>query len=75
MGEGRLIDGCVTCPWHGFQYRIEDGCSPPPFSEKIATHRVRLRRGVVEVEARPLPPGTRVELARVALAAEGGNDG
>jgi methionine sulfoxide reductase heme-binding subunit len=20
LGEGRIIDGCVTCPWHGFQY-------------------------------------------------------
>ena len=30
LGEGRVIDGCVTCPWHGYQYRPEDGCSPPP---------------------------------------------
>jgi nitrite reductase/ring-hydroxylating ferredoxin subunit/DMSO/TMAO reductase YedYZ heme-binding membrane subunit len=58
IGEGRIIDGCVTCPWHGFQYRLEDGCAPPPFTEKLATHRVRLRDGVVEVEAKPLPPGT-----------------
>src|SRR5262249_34889177 len=25
IGEGRIIDGCVTCPWHGFQYRLDDG--------------------------------------------------
>jgi nitrite reductase/ring-hydroxylating ferredoxin subunit/DMSO/TMAO reductase YedYZ heme-binding membrane subunit len=73
LGEGRIIDGCVTCPWHGFQYRLEDGCSPPPFTEKIATHRVRLARGMIEVEARPLPPGTAVELAR--LPREGNGDG
>jgi nitrite reductase/ring-hydroxylating ferredoxin subunit/DMSO/TMAO reductase YedYZ heme-binding membrane subunit len=58
LGEGRIIDGCVTCPWHGFQYRLEDGCAPAPFREKLATYRVRLRGGAVEVDPRPLPPGT-----------------
>ena len=58
IGEGRIIDGCVTCPWHGYQYRLDDGCAPPPFTEKLATYRVRLREGVVEVDPRALPPGT-----------------
>jgi nitrite reductase/ring-hydroxylating ferredoxin subunit/DMSO/TMAO reductase YedYZ heme-binding membrane subunit len=58
LGEGRIIDGCVTCPWHGFQYRLADGCAPPPFTEKLATYRVRVRNGVVEVDPNPLPPGT-----------------
>ena len=58
IGEGRIIDGCVTCPWHGYQYRLEDGCSPPPFTEKLATYRVRVSHGVVEVDPRPLPRGT-----------------
>jgi nitrite reductase/ring-hydroxylating ferredoxin subunit/DMSO/TMAO reductase YedYZ heme-binding membrane subunit len=58
IGEGRIIDGCVTCPWHGFQYRLEDGCAPAPFTEKLATYRVRLRAGMIEVDPRPLPPGT-----------------
>jgi nitrite reductase/ring-hydroxylating ferredoxin subunit/DMSO/TMAO reductase YedYZ heme-binding membrane subunit len=66
LGEGRIIDGCVTCPWHGFQYRLEDGCSPPPFTEKVATHRVRLARGVVEIETRPQAPGTKLALATMA---------
>jgi DMSO/TMAO reductase YedYZ heme-binding membrane subunit/nitrite reductase/ring-hydroxylating ferredoxin subunit len=58
IGEGCIIDGLVTCPWHGFQYRLEDGCAPPPFTEKLATHRVRINRGAVEVDPHPLPPGT-----------------
>jgi nitrite reductase/ring-hydroxylating ferredoxin subunit/DMSO/TMAO reductase YedYZ heme-binding membrane subunit len=58
LGEGRIIDGCVTCPWHGFQYRLEDGRAPPPFTEVLATYPVRLRDGIVEVDPRPLPPGT-----------------
>jgi nitrite reductase/ring-hydroxylating ferredoxin subunit/DMSO/TMAO reductase YedYZ heme-binding membrane subunit len=58
LGEGRIIDGCITCPWHGFQYRLGDGCAPPPFKEKLATFRVRLRDGILEVNPAPLPPGT-----------------
>ena len=58
LGEGRIIDGCITCPWHGFQYRLEDGRAPPPFTEMLATYPVRLRDGIVEVDPRPLPPGT-----------------
>ncbi len=58
IGEGCIIDGLMTCPWHGFQYRFEDGCSPPPFAEKLTTHRVRINHGAVEVDPQPLPPGT-----------------
>ena len=62
IGEGRIIDGCITCPWHGFQYRLEDGCAPPPFTEKLTTYRVRIKNGLVEVDPRPLPPGTRAAI-------------
>lgn len=58
LGEGRVIDGCVTCPWHGFQYRPEDGCSPAPFTEKVSTYRVRLDGDTVLLDPSPLPPGT-----------------
>jgi methionine sulfoxide reductase heme-binding subunit len=60
LGEGRIIDGCVVCPWHGFQYRPEDGRSPPPFTEKVATYRTRVVAGIAYVHADPLPPGTEV---------------
>lgn len=58
LGEGRVIDGLLTCPWHGYQYRPEDGCSPPPFGEKVATYRLRLDGGQVWLDPTPLPPGT-----------------
>lgn len=65
LGEGRIIDGCITCPWHGYQYRPEDGASPPPFEEKVPTFRVKVVDGRVLVDPAPLPAGTRVEPARV----------
>ena len=73
LGEGRVIDGCITCPWHSYQYRLEDGCAPPPFTEKLATYRLRLDGRRVLLDPRPCPPGTRVEplpIAGPALAPE-----
>jgi nitrite reductase/ring-hydroxylating ferredoxin subunit/DMSO/TMAO reductase YedYZ heme-binding membrane subunit len=58
IGEGCIIDGLVTCPWHGYQYKLKDGCAPPPFTEKLATYRVRFRNGMIEVHPEPLAPGT-----------------
>ena len=58
LGEGRVIDGCITCPWHGYQYRLSDGCAPAPFTEKLATYRLRLRDGMLELDPRKLAPGT-----------------
>ncbi len=63
LGEGRIIDGCITCPWHGYQYRPEDGRSPPPFNDSIPTFDVELRGDRVWIRETPNPPGTRVEPA------------
>lgn len=65
LGEGRIIDGCVTCPWHGYQYKPEDGRAPAPFTEKVATFHTCVRNGRVWVNPAPNPPGTPVEPARV----------
>ena len=69
LGEGRIVDGCVTCPWHGYQYLPESGAAPPPFRERVATFRVELRDGRVRVDPRPLPPGTPVPPARIRTEA------
>jgi nitrite reductase/ring-hydroxylating ferredoxin subunit/DMSO/TMAO reductase YedYZ heme-binding membrane subunit len=61
LGEGRIIDGCITCPWHGFQYRPGDGCSPPPFTEKIPTYRLKLDGERLFIDRNGYPPGTAVE--------------
>jgi nitrite reductase/ring-hydroxylating ferredoxin subunit/DMSO/TMAO reductase YedYZ heme-binding membrane subunit len=65
LGEGRIIDGCVTCPWHGFQYLPDSGASPPPFTEKVPTFNVKVVNGRVLVDPKPNPPGKRVEPASV----------
>lgn len=65
LGEGRIIDGCITCPWHGYQYHPHSGQSPPPFTEKIPTYEVRIAGDRVLVNPRPLPPGTPVPPAPI----------
>jgi sulfoxide reductase heme-binding subunit YedZ len=67
LGEGQVIDGCITCPWHGYQYRPEDGCSPPPFTEKIATYRTRIDKGVIYVHPVPMPAGSKVAPSRIEV--------
>jgi nitrite reductase/ring-hydroxylating ferredoxin subunit/DMSO/TMAO reductase YedYZ heme-binding membrane subunit len=71
LGEGRIVDGCITCPWHGYQYRPEDGASPPPFTEKVPTFAVRVRGGRVWVHPEPHAPGTRVEPALIGSGVDG----
>ncbi len=61
LGEGRVIDCLVTCPWHGFQYDVRSGRSPAPFTEKVPTYRLRLVGDMVEVHPDPNPPGTYVD--------------
>ena len=65
LGEGCVIDGLVTCPWHGYQYRPDTGASPAPFNERVPTFRVWIDGGTVWLDPRPNPPGTRVEPARI----------
>lgn len=55
LGEGRIIDGCVTCPWHGYQYDPATGCSPPPFTDKVPTYRTTTVDGIVYVDPMPAP--------------------
>ena len=65
LGEGRIVNGCVVCPWHGYEYAPDTGASPPPFTEKVPTFDVRVVAGRVLVHAQPNAPGTRVEPALI----------
>lgn len=70
LGEGRIIDGCVTCPWHGHQFRPEDGCAPAPFTDRVATYPLYLDERGLWVYAVANPLGTKVEPLLAPDAAE-----
>ncbi|MEM6639051.1 MAG: ferric reductase-like transmembrane domain-containing protein [Pseudomonadota bacterium] len=58
LGEGCVIDGLITCPWHGYQYEPRNGRSPPPFTETIPTFDLKTDGENVFVRAVPNQPGT-----------------
>jgi nitrite reductase/ring-hydroxylating ferredoxin subunit/DMSO/TMAO reductase YedYZ heme-binding membrane subunit len=58
LGEGKILDGCITCPWHGYQYVPETGASPPPFVEKVPTFNSMVRNRRVLVHPKPNLAGT-----------------
>ena len=65
LGEGKIVDGCITCPWHGYQYLPGNGQSPPPFTEKVHTYQVRIEEGFIWINPKPLPEGTETEPAQI----------
>ncbi len=61
LSEGRIRDGRIICPWHGYEYCLRNGRAPAPFTERIATFRLKLADGDVYLDPGALPPGTDVE--------------
>lgn len=61
LGEGKVIDGCITCPWHGYQYLPSNGQSPPPFTEKVATYELKLEGKTVYINPKAFDEGTEVK--------------
>ena len=70
LGEGKIINCLVTCPWHGFQYDVTNGRSPAPFTERVPTYNVKLEDGSVFVDPDANPPGTFVEPVPLTALAE-----
>ncbi len=63
LGEGKIVDGCIVCPWHGYQYLPENGRAPEPFTEKLATYKVKIERSSIYLNTLALPEGTAVNPA------------
>ena len=56
LSDGEISDGCVTCPWHGSRFRLEDGSveqGPSAYAQPALD--VRVSDGRVEVRGRPVP--------------------
>lgn len=67
LAEGKIVGGCIVCPWHGYEYEPASGRAPAPFTERLTTYSVKVIGGRVLVNPAPLPPGTQVEPARVEV--------
>ena len=52
LSEGKIVGGAIECPWHGSQFRVEDGAvvnAPSAYAAKCFD--VRVRGGYIEVRA------------------------
>ena len=67
LGEGKIVGGCIVCPWHGYEYEPASGRAPAPFTERLPTFAVRVVGRRVLVDPIPHPPGTYIEPAIVDL--------
>lgn len=65
LHEGRVVDGCIECPWHGSRFRLDDGVvaqgpavRPEPIYEvRTADGRVQVRRSDEPRQLRTNPVG------------------
>jgi nitrite reductase/ring-hydroxylating ferredoxin subunit len=67
LAEGKIVDACITCPWHGYQYLPQNGQSPPPFTEKLETYATKVLKNRVWVHPAPQAEGTFIEPAKISL--------
>lgn len=50
LHEGRVDDGCITCPWHQSRFRLSDGeAVSGPTAHPQPVLEVRVQGGKVEV--------------------------
>ncbi len=50
LDGGEVVDGVITCPFHGFEYRLDTGeCLTVP-EVQLVLHAVRVRDGRVAVK-------------------------
>ena len=52
LHEGEMTDGCITCPWHGSRFRLDDGSvergpavhPQPGYETRVVAGRIEVRR-------------------------------
>jgi nitrite reductase/ring-hydroxylating ferredoxin subunit len=49
LGEGRLADHVLSCPWHGWQYDVRTGLNEFDHAIRLPTYEVRVEDGDVKV--------------------------
>ena len=49
LGEGRVEEGYLVCPWHGWHYDVRTGLNDFDHAIRIKTYEVRVEDGEVQV--------------------------
>jgi nitrite reductase (NADH) small subunit/3-phenylpropionate/trans-cinnamate dioxygenase ferredoxin subunit len=59
LSGGAIEDGIVTCPWHAWRFRLNDGAWADNPRIKIGCYGVRVTGGEVQVEVPAKPEGAK----------------
>lgn len=54
LGEGTIEDGCVTCPWHGWQFDLTTGLCQNMPGEDVRTIPVEVVQGGIFLKDKSL---------------------
>ncbi len=49
IAQGAVAEGCVTCPWHGWQYELATGKQTIHNQKLLETHEVKEEEGTLWV--------------------------
>jgi nitrite reductase (NADH) small subunit/3-phenylpropionate/trans-cinnamate dioxygenase ferredoxin subunit len=55
LSGGYVENGVVTCPWHAWRFRLQDGAWADNPRIKIGCHAVRVEGNEIQVEVPPEP--------------------
>ena len=50
LARGRLANGTVTCPWHGWQYELATGNHAPTCKPMLKTYKIQESDGKIEID-------------------------
>jgi nitrite reductase (NADH) small subunit len=56
LSGGYVEDGIVTCPWHAWRFRLEDGAWADHPRIKISCYPVKVENGDLHVQVETNPP-------------------
>ncbi len=58
LADGEVQDGIVTCPWHSWRFRLNDGtwCDNPRI--RTESYEVQVHAGVISVRLRDIAPSS-----------------
>jgi nitrite reductase/ring-hydroxylating ferredoxin subunit len=55
LGRGKLCDGVLTCPWHGWQYDVATGRQRLSRTIRQRVFRVRVAGATIQISLSPPP--------------------
>lgn len=55
LSQGKIENGYVVCPWHGYQFSMEDGKGPPNFGDHVAHYPLIEENDSVFINETSLP--------------------